>query len=108
MSAQDGKQPPTGDRSVQEIGGKPPKADWRRYARFTVWGVVAVYVALLLLQNSQQTTVNFVFFSIEVPLFVALALMLVLGLALGSSLVWFMQRRKAKQGAHSTGPAGKK
>lgn len=92
----DGKPASGGSPGIAEVGGKPPTADWRRYARFTLWGVLVILVALLLMRNSEPTRVDFVFFVAEVPLFLALGLTFALGLIIGGTFVWFSQRRRRR------------
>lgn len=77
-------------------GGQAPKADWRQYAKVFVWVVVAVLAAAFLLLNKEQVTINFVFFSASVPLFVALMVAGVLGILLGGSSVWWTARRRRR------------
>ncbi len=93
--------PTGGAADAAEFRGTPPPADWRRYARFTLWGLLVVLVGLLLLRNSESVPVDFVFFTAEVPLFVALGLTFALGALLGASGVWFTGRRRAKRAAQT-------
>jgi uncharacterized integral membrane protein len=82
---------------VGEYGGTPPSSHWRRYARVTLWTVLVVFIALLLMRNRETVTVDFVFLTATVPLFVALVVALVLGLLLGLSLGWMARRRQDKR-----------
>lgn len=79
--------------------GRPEKADWRRYARFTVWGVLALFALLFILGNSQEVQVNFLFREATLPMYIALLITLVLGLLIGAGGVWFLGRRRAKSKA---------
>lgn len=78
-------------------GGEAPPADWRQWARITVWVIVAAGAAVFILTNREQVTINFVFFTQQVPLFVALVLALVLGILLGGSAMFWWRRRAAKK-----------
>jgi len=58
--------------------------------------VVAVITTVFLLINSQTVEVNFLFATAEVPLFVALAVALVLGVLLALGAVGMRKVRAAK------------
>ena len=97
----DAKQPsPEQEQSgKKEFSGGAPPADWRRYLRIGVWGVLAVFALLLLFLNGESVTVNLVFAEMSIPLFLALGLAMALGAILGGSLLYFRQRSKARAAA---------
>ncbi|MCH9718894.1 MAG: LapA family protein [Actinomycetia bacterium] len=101
----DAKQPTPGQEQggKSEFNGGAPPADWRRYLRIGVWGVLAVFALLLLLLNGESVTVNLVFTKMSIPLFLALGLAMVLGAVLGGSLLYFRQRSKARRAAAQRG-----
>ena len=76
------------------ISGEPPTANWRRYARVTIWVVVVVLTAIFLMRNSEPTEINFVFFSATAALWIVLLAMLLIGFLLGWSASWWSRRRK--------------
>lgn len=77
--------------------GKPPEANWRLYARIFVWAVLAVIALLFVVRNRQSVPINFVFFEVTAPLFVALLVALLLGMLLGGTGAWWSARRKRKE-----------
>lgn len=79
------------------LDGTPPPADWRRYAKFTTWGVVALIAIIFLVSNSESTNVSFVFFSVTVSLWIVLLGMLLIGFGLGWSASWWTRRRRRKR-----------
>jgi uncharacterized integral membrane protein len=98
MSTTDGatgqsQTPPTRQDGVTQYGGRPPTADWRKYARASLWTVVVLVVGLLLAGNRQDATINLLFAEVTVPLFVALGVALGLGVLVGLSLGWLSRRR---------------
>jgi uncharacterized integral membrane protein len=76
--------------------GRPEKANWRQYAKFGLWIVLALIALTFVFGNSEEVAVNFLFQTATVPLYVALLIALVLGIAIGGGGVWFLGRRKAK------------
>lgn len=60
-----------------------------RSARFWVAVVVVVLAAIFILQNSQETKVEFFFATTEIPLIFALLLAAVLGFVVGLALPRF-------------------
>lgn len=76
----------TGGAQITHVGGEPPPADWRKYVRVGLWLVLAILTALLLLRNSQTVEVDLLFGTLDVPLFVALGLAIVLGALLAGSI----------------------
>ncbi len=79
------------------LDGTPPPANWRRYARITLWVVVAVLVLVFLFSNSEIVRVSFVFFQVDVMLWIVLLAVLLIGAALGWSASWWMRRRKRRR-----------
>lgn len=77
--------------------GQPPEANWRLYARIFIWVVVAVIAVLFVVRNSQSVPINFVFFEVNAPLFVALIVALLLGMLLGGTGAWWSARRRRKE-----------
>ena len=76
--------------------GRPEKANWRQYAKFGLWIVLGLVALTFVFGNTEEVEVNFLFQTSVVPLYVALLISLVLGIAIGSLGVWFLGRRKAK------------
>lgn len=76
------------------IGGKPGPANWRKYLRITIWGVVAAITAVFLFSNSRETTVDLVFLEVQMPLFLVLFGTLLVGMFLGAGLWHFRNRLK--------------
>jgi uncharacterized integral membrane protein len=79
--------------------GRPEKADWRRYARFTLWGIVALIAVFFVLGNTQEVNVSFIFKDATLPMYVVILISMFLGLLIGGGGVWFLSRRKAKEKA---------
>ncbi len=77
--------------------GRPEPADWRKYARVSLWVVVAVVALIFVFGNSDSVEVNFVLRTATVPLYVALLISLVLGALIGIGGTWILGRRKAKK-----------
>ncbi len=88
-----------GNAQITHVGGEAPPADWRKYVRVGLWLVLALLTALLLLRNSQTVEVDLLFGTLDVPLFVALGLALVLGALLGGSFLYFAGKRKSRRAA---------
>ena len=76
--------------------GRPEKANWRQYAKFGMWVVLALLAVTFVFGNFQEVEVNFLFQTSVVPLYIALLISLVLGILIGSLGVWMLGRRKAK------------
>lgn len=79
--------------------GQPPEANWRLYAKVFIWVVLAVIALLFVLRNSQPVPIDFVFFKVNAPLFVALIVALLLGMLLGGTGAWWSARRRRKAAA---------
>jgi uncharacterized integral membrane protein len=77
--------------------GRPEPADWRKYARFGLWVVIAVVALIFVFGNNEPTEVNFVLRTAKVPLYVALLISMILGILIGLGGVWLLGRRKAKK-----------
>ncbi|GMQ92875.1 MAG: hypothetical protein BMS9Abin12_0352 [Acidimicrobiia bacterium] len=63
-----------------------------------ITGIVAVIAAVFIVQNSDETEMEFLFFSGRVPL----SLVIIIAIALGALLGWFggyMRRRKKRRDA---------
>ena len=69
---------------------------WRVY----VLGVAALLLLILVAQNSQKVTVDFLFVETETPLIVALLIAGGLGALIGWALPHVRRSRKAERGAH--------
>lgn len=76
------------------ITGEAPKPDWRRYARFTVWAVLAILVGIFLVTNNEPVPINFLIFQATTPLWVALLGVLIVGMILGWMASWWRRRRR--------------
>lgn len=69
-----------GKRSEQ---GSHADAGNERGWRFYMWLFFAVLAAIFVLQNTDDTDINFLFAEAQLPLFFALLLAVVLGIAIG-------------------------
>ena len=76
--------------SQEEIGEGPNPV------KLVVLGVVAVYFVLLIIFNNDQTEVDLVFWSTEMPLYVVLLLAAVLGALLGQAAMVLYRRSRAR------------
>lgn len=68
-----------GDRPIEDGRSRPSAVTPGR----VLWGVLALVAVVLLLQNSQDTTVQFLGWDITAPLFVVIGASLVIGWGLG-------------------------
>jgi uncharacterized integral membrane protein len=78
--------------------GRTPDGSGRRVKvtpALVLWGLVALAGLILLLQNTEQTTVDIFGFSVEMPLFLLLAAAMVIGWLLGTLGWWLFVRRRA-------------
>jgi uncharacterized integral membrane protein len=85
----------------QSKPGEPAQAphsgtDRGRTAKTVGYVVLAVVVTIFLLRNAQSVEVDFVFASLEVPLFLVLLATLFLGAVLALGISGLRRRRKAK------------
>lgn len=73
-------------------GGEAPA--WKR------WGLIALIVLFLIVifQNSQETTVNLLFFSTTMPLIIVLVLAALVGALIGYLVPMVRHRRRASGG----------
>lgn len=96
-SSQPGSQGPR-----REVYGNPPEAkSMTRYIKPSIYGVLALYALIILLLNRNTTEINFLFFTANLPLIVALGLMFILGGLTGWGLVSLRARNKRKLGQAS-------
>lgn len=80
---------------VQVVSGEAPTPPWRRWARFTLWLVIAAIALVFIFTNSQPVPINFVFFRVDsVPLWIVLVVVLLLGMLLGWMASWWVRRRR--------------
>jgi uncharacterized integral membrane protein len=91
--------------------GKPPRAagsggDVGRTLKTVGYVTLAVVVTIFLLRNSQSVEVDFVFASLEVPLFLVLLAALILGAILALGVAGLRRRRRRK--AIEKAPASKR
>jgi len=85
---------------MSERGGdRPDHKRLRLSPGLVLWGVVALGVLILLFQNSGDTNVQFFWLDVTAPLFLIIAVSLVLGWGLGElgSRVWSWRRNKGNQ-----------
>lgn len=76
---------PIGDREYEEQGSS---------VGLIIAGIVAVAVLIFVLQNSEDTTMEFLFFSANVPLSFVIVVSLILGAILGWIFAFMRRRRK--------------
>jgi len=88
--------------------GRPEPVDYRKYIRWTIYGVAAGYTLLFLIFNSESTDVSFVFFSTKLPLFMVLGGTLVMGAFLGAGALYYVMRQKDKEAQQARDEADKK
>lgn len=81
----------------QVVSGEAPIPDWRRYARFTIWVIIAALIAIFLVRNSEPTQIDFVFFQATASLWMVLLAMVILGAILGWTASWWWRRRKGRK-----------
>lgn len=77
--------------------GQSAKAPVGTYIKTAIWTIVAVYVILFVFLNREQVSINFVFFQMDIALIFVLIGLVVVGGALGFSLVKMRERKAAKQ-----------
>lgn len=58
-----------------------------RLARLAVAGILVLYAVILVASNTEEVNLDFVFFSTDAPLVVALVLVGVLGFLIGAALL---------------------
>ncbi len=75
--------------------------DARRYVKPALWGVLAVLVVVFVVSNFNEVTVSFVVFQVQIKLFWALVLCVVLGGLLSEGFRFWRRRRRVEP------PAGK-
>lgn len=83
------------DRNLEGM----PKQEGRGW-RFYVICVAGLLLAILIVQNAQKVTVDFLFVETETPLIVALVIAGGLGALIGWALPHVRRSRKAERGAH--------
>ena len=84
---------------MSDISSRSSASSRGRVPRITptrvLWAVLAIVAVILLLQNSVQTTLQFLGFEITAPLFVIIGGCLIIGWLLGEvgERVWRLRRR---------------
>ncbi len=71
-------------------------SDLQRNAKTAAWVFVAVITTIFLLRNAQSVEVDFVFTSVDMPLFIVLGATLILGAVLALGAQGLRHRRKTK------------
>ena len=66
----------------------------RRVAGLIVAGIIIAAAAVFLLQNTEEATVKFLFFSREVPVYIVIVISMVLGALLTLIALWLRRRSK--------------
>jgi uncharacterized integral membrane protein len=66
----------------------------RRIAGLVIAGVIIAAAAVFLLQNTEEATVKFLFFSRQVPVYVVIVISMVLGALLTMIALWLRRRAK--------------
>jgi uncharacterized integral membrane protein len=69
-----------------------------------LWGAIALVGLVLLLQNTDQTTVELFGFVVEMPLFLLIAASMLIGWLLGTLGWWLFRRRQAKRAEEESKP----
>lgn len=96
----DGRAGIVGNRDV--FGTPPSSRSMVRYIRPTLWGLLIVYVVIFLLLNRAPTQINFLFFSAQAPLFIALLIVLIIGIVVGGGgMILHGRRQRASDKARS-------
>jgi uncharacterized integral membrane protein len=81
---------------VQVFGKRRSSRSMVKYIKPTLWGLLVLYVVLFLFANRDTTEVNFLFFSAEAPLVIALLVVFALGLVIGGGAVLLHSRKPDK------------
>lgn len=79
------------------VRGEPAPANWRQWARITIWVILAAIVVLFLLRNRESTQIDFVFFQATAALWIVLLVMVLVGAVLGWSASWWWRRRRRRR-----------
>jgi uncharacterized integral membrane protein len=74
----------------------------RRVAGLILAGIVVAAAAVFLLQNTEEATVKFLFFSREVPVYIVIVISMVLGALLTLIALW-LRRRVQRRKQHEDG-----
>jgi uncharacterized integral membrane protein len=80
-------------------GGPPPAPEKGTPWKLILFGALAVYAILIVLLNTKQVEVSFVFFSAEISLLVLIVLCVGLGFAAGYLFEQLRGRRKGRASA---------
>lgn len=94
MTQQSPEPKPEGDGAA---AASSRRADIGRNVRTIAYVALAVFVTIFLLRNAQTVEVDFVFGSVEVPMFVVLIVTLLLGAVLALGAQGLRHRSKAKR-----------
>lgn len=88
---------PSGKSAPVHVYGKRRSSrSMVKYIKPTLWGLLVLYVVLFLFANRDTTEVNFLFFSAEAPLVIALLVVFALGLVIGGGAVLLRNRKPEK------------
>ncbi len=92
---------PQSGNADRDVFGKAPSArSMTAYIKPTLYVILVVYVVLFFLLNRQQVPVNFLFFSANAPLIVALLIAHIIGIVVGGGALIIKGRRDRKRGDH--------
>ena len=69
----------------------------RRVAGLVIAGIIVIAAAIFLLQNTEEATVKFLFFSREVPVYIVIVISMVLGSLLTLIALWLRRRSKRRK-----------
>ncbi len=83
----------TDAQGVQQ--GMRPKTPWHAYIRPILWCLVLLYVVIFVFVNNEQTTINFLFAKVQMPLFFVLLGTTLIGALLG--ILALVQTRRSSE-----------
>jgi uncharacterized integral membrane protein len=82
----------------RDDGGPPPPRTGVSPALIGL-GVLAIVAVIFIVQNSERTNVNFLFFDFESRVWVALLVAIAIGIVLDRLLVYWWRRRRNRDAA---------
>jgi uncharacterized integral membrane protein len=82
-------------RDPERTGGGPPEERTGLSPWLIAFGVVAIVVVIFVVQNSNRTDVNFLFFDVNSRVWVALLVAVALGVLLDRLFIRWWRKRKS-------------